>query len=162
VLARDEIDLLEKAMPTERDRYIIRIIGDCGLRLDELTKLTPQSIIRTNRQAFLRVLGKRSRIRDVPIPPALLRRLERHVDERPVERSEDRIFLSLRRGPTGDYDPMTPHGIHQVVKDAAARARLGKRVHPHLLRHSWMTEMIGNGMSPIQLSIIAGASMQVI
>jgi site-specific recombinase XerD len=39
---------------------------------------------------------------------------------------------------------------------------LGKRVHPHLLRHSWMTEMIRNGMSPIQLSIIAGASMQVI
>ncbi len=162
VLARDEIDMLEKAMPTERDRLIIRIFGDCGLRLDELTKLTPQSIIRTNRQAFLRVLGKRSRIRDVPIPPALLRRLERHVDERPLERSEDRIFLSLRRGPTGDYDPMTTHGVHQVVKDAAARARLGKRVHPHLLRHSWMTEMIRNGMSPIQLSIIAGASMQVI
>jgi site-specific recombinase XerD len=162
VLARDEIDTLEKAMPTERDRLIIRIFGDCGMRLDELTKLTPQSIIRTNRQAFLRVLGKRSRIRDVPIPPALLRRLERHIDERPVERSEDRVFLSLRRGPTGDYDPMTPHGVHQVVKDAAARARLGKRVHPHLLRHSWMTEMIRNGMSPIQLSIIAGASMQVI
>jgi site-specific recombinase XerD len=32
----------------------------------------------------------------------------------------------------------------------------------HLLRHSWMTEMLRNGMSPIQLSIIAGASIPVI
>jgi integrase len=162
VLTRDEIDLLEKAMPAERDRLIIRLFGDCGLRLDELTKLTPDSIIRSSRQVFLRVHGKRSRIRDVPVPPSLLRRLERHIDARPIERSSDRMFLSLRRGPSGDYEPMSAHGIHQVVKEAGARAKLGKRVHPHLLRHSWMTEMIRNGMSPVQLSVIAGASMQVI
>jgi integrase/recombinase XerD len=162
VLTREEIDLLEKATPAERDKLIIRIFGDCGLRLDELTQLTPQSIIRSGRQAYLRVLGKRNRVRDVPIPPPLLRRLERHIDGRPPERSADRIFLSLRRGPTGDYDAMSPHGVHQVVKDAAARAGLRKPVYPHLLRHSWMTEMIRSGMSPIQLSVIAGASMQVI
>ncbi len=85
-----------------------------------------------------------------------------HIDTRPIERSEDRIFLSHRRGATGDYEPMSSHGVHQVVKDAGARARLTKRVYPHLPRHSWMTEMIRNSMSPIQLSIIAGASMQVI
>ena len=124
--------------------------------------MTPQSIIRSNRQAFLRVLGKRSRVRDVPIPPNVLRRLERHIDSRPIERTADRIFLSHRRGPIGDYEPMTSHGVQQIVKDAADRAKFTKRVHPHLLRHSWMTEMIRNGMSPIQLSIIAGASMQVI
>ncbi|MGH8303006.1 MAG: hypothetical protein ACRET5_16225, partial [Steroidobacteraceae bacterium] len=37
-----------------------------------------------------------------------------------------------------------------------------KRVFPHLLRHSWMTEMIRHGMNPIQLSVIAGASPLVI
>ena len=40
---------------------------------------------------------------------------------------------------------------HQVVKDAAARARLTKTVYPHLLRHSWMTEMVRNGMSRYHL-----------
>ncbi len=33
---------------------------------------------------------------------------------------------------------------------------------PHLLRHSWMTEMLRNGLNPIQLSVIAGASVDVI
>ncbi len=41
-------------------------------------------------------------------------------------------------------------------------AGINKRVYPHLLRHSWMTEMLRNGMNPIQLSIIAGASVEVI
>jgi len=162
VLSRDEIDLLERAIPAERDKLIIRILSDCGLRLDELTQLKPEQVIRSGRQAYFRVLGKRSRLRDVPIPPNLLRRLDRHITHRPPDRREDRVFLRLRRGPMGDYEPMTPHAVEQMVKDAAARAGLRKRVYPHLLRHSWMTEMIRNGMSPIQLSVIAGASMQVI
>jgi integrase len=162
VLTREEIDLLENAASTERDKLIVRLFSDCGLRLIELTELAPESLNRSGRHAYLRVLGKRNRVRDVPIPPQLLRRLGRHIDGRPVDRSTDRVFLSLRRGRTGEYDAMTPHGVHQVVKDAAKRVGLKKPVYPHLLRHSWMTEMIRNGMSPIQLSVIAGASMQVI
>jgi site-specific recombinase XerD len=162
VLNRQEIDDMENVMFAERDKLIIRLFGDCGLRLNELTDLKPQDIIRSGHQAHLRVLGKRSRWRDVPIPPQLLRRLERLINGRPVDRREDAIFLALRRSPMGLYDPLTSSGVYQVVKDAVARARIGKRVYPHLMRHSWMTEMLRNGMSPIQLSIIAGASVQVI
>jgi integrase/recombinase XerD len=162
VLTRDEIDLLEKVVDNERDKLIVRIFGDCGLRINELTQLAPGDIVRSGRQAYLRVLGKLSRVRDVPLPPQILRRLERYIDSRPADRAADRIFLSHRRGMRGDYEPLTNSGVHQVVKDAAVRAGITKRVHPHLLRHSWMTEMLRNGMSPIQLSIIAGASVQVI
>jgi integrase/recombinase XerD len=162
VLTREEIDLLERVVQTERDKVIIRVFGDCGLRREELTQLRPEDVVRSGRQAYLRVVGKLSRVRDVPIPPPLLRRLERLVEGRTAERSADRIFLSLRRGPTGEYEPLTANGVYQVIKDAVARAGLKKRVHPHLLRHSWMTEMLRHGMSPIQLSLIAGASVQVI
>jgi integrase len=162
VLSREDIDLLEKVVYSERDKLIIRIFGDCGLRIAELTQLTPAAITRSGRQAYLRVLGKGGRVRDVPLPPQILRRLERHIAGRPDERSSDRIFLSLRRGPQGDYDPLTANGIYQVIKDAVARTAITKHVHPHLFRHSWMTEMLRSGMSPIQLSMIAGASVQVI
>ena len=60
------------------------------------------------------------------------------------------------------YEPLTDSGIYKVVVDAADLAHIDKNVHPHLLRHSWMTEMLRNGMSPIQLSLIAGASPEVI
>lgn len=161
VLTREEIDWLERAMPNERDKLIIRIFGDCGLRLDELTRLDAKDIVRSGRQAHLRVLGKRSRIRDVPIPPSLLRRLDRLAESRPAERDSDGMFLVSRRS-GGLYTRLTDIGVYQVVKDAFRRARLEKPVYPHLLRHSWMTEMLRNGMNPIQLSIIAGASQEVI
>ena len=156
VLSRAEIERLEMVMPTERDKVIIRVFGDCGLRLDELTRLSTTDIVRSGRQAHLRVHGKRGRIRDVPLPPQLLRRLDRLIRGRPEECSSDRLFLTIRR------EPLTQGGVYQVVKEAAERARITKRVYPHLLRHSWMTEMLRNGMNPIQLSFIAGASPDVI
>jgi integrase/recombinase XerD len=162
VLSRAEIDLLEQAVMSERDKLIVRIFGDCGLRLEELTRLKAGDIVRSGRQAHLRVLGKRERVRDVPIPPQVLRRLDRLIASRPVERSTDNIFLASRCGYRGEYEPLTVGGVYQVVKDAASRARLNKRIHPHLLRHSWMTEMLRCGMNPIQLTMIAGASTEVI
>lgn len=162
VLSRDEIEQLERVMANERDKLIIRVFGDCGLRLDELTRLKASDIIRSGRQAHFRVLGKRSRLRDVPIPPSLLRRMERLIEARPEERSSDGLFLTYRRNAAGEHDALTMIGIYQVVKDAFHRAHLGKPVYPHILPHSWMTEMLRNGMNPIQLSFIAGASPQVI
>src|SRR5713226_3525355 len=41
VLTRDEIDLMEKVLTSERDKLIVRIFGDCGLRIAELTQLAP-------------------------------------------------------------------------------------------------------------------------
>jgi len=162
VLSREELDQLERAAITERDRVIIRIFADCGLRLEELSRLKAGDIVRSGRQAHLRVLGKRNRWRDVPVPPTLLRRIERLIDCRPDERETDHIFLTVRRSPSGLHLPLSPQGAYQVVKDAVARSGIPKRVYPHLLRHSWMTEMLRNGMNPIQLSIIAGASVDVI
>jgi site-specific recombinase XerD len=100
-------------------------------------------------------------MRDVPVTPSLLRRLDRFICSRPSERASEQIFLTHRRR-DGVYQGRTDMGVYQVVKFAFLRARLTKHVYPHLLRHSWMTEMLRNGMNPIQLSLIAGASPDVI
>jgi integrase len=97
VLSRDEIDQLERALTSERDKLIIRIFGDCGLRIEELSRLRAPDVIRSGRQAYLRVLGKRSQLRDVPIPPDLLRRLTRLIESRPSDRASDHILLTQRR-----------------------------------------------------------------
>ena len=162
ILSRGEIDQLEHAMTHERDRLIIRVFGDCGLRLEELSRLTAGDLILGSRKAHLRVHGKRDRIRDVPVPPTLLRRIERLIARRPEERSSDAIFLTHRRGRLGEYDALSKEGVYQVVKEAVARARISKRVYPHLLRHSFMTEMLRRDMNVVQLSFIAGASPEVI
>jgi integrase/recombinase XerD len=117
---------------------------------------------RSARQAAFHVRGKGDRDRVVPVPPRLLRRLDRHIDHLPSDEANARLFVSLRRDPSGSYEPLTESGVAQIVRAAAARAGIAKKVHPHLIRHSWMTEMLRSGMNPIQLSVIAGASPQVI
>jgi integrase len=108
------------------------------------------------------VRGKPDRTRDVPIVPPLLRRLERLAGRRTPDQTTDRLFVSHRRGPTGEYEPLTESGIYKVVTEAAVSAGLGKHVHPHLMRHSWMTEMLRQRMHPVQLALIAGTSLPVI
>jgi site-specific recombinase XerD len=161
-LSREQIDKMEAATPAERDKLIVRLFGDCGLRLSELMALERTSILRSGRQTMLAVLGKGNRERRVPVPPNLIRRLDRYISGLPNDRQSERIFLSLRRGRFGDYEPLTDSGVKQVVRDAALRAGIGRTVHPHLLRHSWMTEMLRRGIGPSQLRVVAGASPEVI
>ncbi len=162
VLTAREIDELETGVPSERDKIIIRILGDCGVREGELVRLRVGDVLRPDNRGQLHVRGKGSRERRVPVMPRLLRRIERYIEGRPQDSRSDQIFLSLRRGPLGEYEPLTESGIRQVVKDAGLRIHARQSVNPHLLRHSWMTEMLRQGMDPIQLSIVAGASVKVI
>ena len=162
VLSRTEIDHLEDAARTERDKLIIQLFADCGLRLAELTGLGAGDIRRSGNRTYLLVHGKGDRERLVPMLPDLARRLERLSRGRPSEVSDERIFYSSRRSRAGLYEPLTESGVAQMVGVLGRQARMGKSVHPHLLRHSWMTEMLRKGMNPIQLAAIAGASEKVI
>jgi len=161
VLSVDEVNRLEAAVPTERDKLIIRILSDCGLREGEVARLRVEDVLRPENRGQLHVRGKGRRERRVPVLPRLLRRIERHIEGR-LQSESDRIFLGLRRARTGLYEPVTESGIRQLVRHAGVRAHLGRRVYPHLLRHSWITEMLRQGMDPLQLSHIAGASLKVI
>ncbi len=159
VLDRSEIDALEAAAPTERDRLILRILGDCGLRAEELCGLGVGDVVRHDRQAYLHVRGKGDVERLVPIAPALLRRLERYIERiRPKVAGNTTLFLSLRRGLSGDYERLTRSGLLKLVRDAGERAAIKKRVHTHLLRHSFVTNALRAGMNPLIVAKIAGHS----
>jgi integrase/recombinase XerD len=159
VLDRSELDALEAAAPTERDRLIIRILADCGLRAEGLCGLQVDDIVRRDRQAYLRVREKNDMEREVPVSPALLRRLERFAASgRPAGARSSFLFVGLRKGRTGEYDPLTRSGVLQLVQSAAERAGITKRVHTHLLRHSFITNALRAGMNPLILARIAGHS----
>jgi integrase/recombinase XerD len=159
VLDRTELDALEAAAPTERDRLIIRILADCGLRAEGLCGLQVDDIVRRDRQAYLRVREKNDMEREVPVSPALLRRLERYAGSgRPNGARSSYLFVGLRRGRTGEYDPLTRSGVLQLVRSVAERAGITKTVNTHLLRHSFITNALRAGMNPLILARIAGHS----
>jgi integrase len=155
VLSREEIQALEDVAVTERDKLMVRILADTGIRVGELVNLTTKDLINRDRNLYLRVGGKTGE-RLVPIP-RLSRRLQKYVDRgRPRDVASDRIFISLKRRPGGDYGPLTPSGVEQLLQDLRQRAGITKRVYPHLLRHSYATWALARGMNPIMLAHILG------
>ncbi|HEX2392306.1 MAG TPA: tyrosine-type recombinase/integrase [Solirubrobacterales bacterium] len=144
VLSRPEIAQLEGAATSERDKLIVRILADCGVRPGELSGLTTDSIRRRDDgMAFLKVVrGKGDREQFVPILPDLAARIERFIKDRPVDARGDHLFVSLRRGHDGGYAPLSQSSVAQLVRGLADKAGITKRVHPHIFRHSYATELI--------------------
>lgn len=159
VLTREEIRRMEETAKTERDKLIIRLLADTGLRVDELLSLRVGDLVEQSRSNhFLHIRGKGSKDRMVPIP-RLYRRLRIYAERsRAHDTVSARIFLSHRKSPNGDYQPLTRSGLLQMIKNIAEEAGIDKRVYPHLLRHSFATWQLANGMNPIQLAQIMGHS----
>jgi site-specific recombinase XerD len=156
VLSREEIQRMENVAKSERDKLIIRVLGDCGLRLGELLGLRVQDLQEPKRGEYaLKVHGKGDRDRLVPVAPALQRRLKRHLGGRHAE-GRDSVFVALRKGADGRYAPLTKSGAEQAVRILAKEAAIEKRVYPHILRHSFATEWLRRGGNIISLQRVLG------
>jgi integrase len=116
VLRHEEIDRLEDAARSERDTLIIRMLADTGIRVGELVKLRVTDVMERERKQYLRVQGKGSKERLVPIP-RLHRRLQRYIRGRPADVSTDRLFLGLkRRAGAAECEPLTESGVQQMLR----------------------------------------------
>jgi integrase len=158
-LSREEVDRLEDAAETERDKLIVRLLADTGMRLGELLALRPRDIRVEGQRHVIMVQGKGDRERLVPITPGFARRLRRFADRSRSDARGDRIFITLRRGrSSGKFDPITKSAVEQMIRAMAEKAGISKRVYPHLLRHSFATDYLRRGGNPILLQQILGHS----
>jgi integrase/recombinase XerD len=160
VLTSKEVDRLEGACGLERDKLLVRLMADCGLRLNEALHLRPGDLIRQGRSYLLHIraadrggAAKGGNERLVPCtPPSLFERLKKYADHgRRSEATTQRIFTTDRRHSDGTYSALEPRTVQNMVRSAAERAGIEKRVHPHLLRHSYATNMLDRGINPVVL-----------
>ena len=157
VLSREEIRTMEERAGNERDKLIVRLLADSGIRLGELIKLTPDDLRMDRNKYYLRVQGKGGRERLVPVSPTLARRLERYAQRIRRESPSGRLFLGLkRRAASGEYEALRESGVQQMIHGLAEDCGIRKRVYPHLFRHSFITWQLRTGTNPIVLSRIVG------
>lgn len=162
VLSRDEISRIENAAERERDKLIVRMLADTGVRVGELIHLEVGDVIAEGSRVFIRVDGKTGH-RDVPLMPELHKRLRRYInDTRPKRAESDRVFLGLRRRPGGGIEPLTESGVGQVIRDLAEKAEIGRRVYCHLFRHSFITFQYSRMPSLYLKEIVGHQSMAMI
>jgi len=144
-----ETDSLLNAFPasakdplTFRNRTILETMYACGLRVSEAADLKLRSI--NFDDSIVRVLGKGSKERIVPIGRSAIGLLKRYIAEvRPLlaesNPAEPSLFVS-NRGKRLDRER-----IWAVVKEAAELAGINKNIHPHTLRHSFASHLLENG-----------------
>jgi integrase len=158
-LSREEIQRMEDRAPTERDRLIVRLLADTGIRVGELLGLRPDDLQEHGRVFQIRVRGKGDKDRLISIQHGLYRRVKTYATRgRPVDVETDRVFIGIRRRPGGGYRALTKSGVEQLIRLLARQAGIERRVWPHLLRHSYATWALRKGMNPLQLQQILGHS----
>lgn len=162
VLSRDQVRDLEDAASTERDKLIVRILADTGMRLGELLGLTEDSLQEQGRDRYLKVLGKGGKERQVPVLPQLYSRIRRYIARgRPKETSSNRLFLTLRRSQrTGQYEPLSQRAVEQLFSLLGRTAEIPENIptNPHAMRHHFATNALRKGMGPLSLQRILGHS----
>ena len=146
VLSTAEVDLLEQAIDLakwegHRNRAIIEVLFSCGLRVSELTNLKLSNLY--IEEQYIRVMGKGSKERLVPISPRALDELNYWFADRNVMKikpgEEDYVFLN-RRG-----HHLTRTMILIMIKRYAVEAGIKKTISPHTLRHSFATSLLEGG-----------------
>ena len=146
VLSTAEVDLLEQAIDLSkweghRNRAIIEVLFSCGLRVSELTNLKLSNLY--IEEQYIRVMGKGSKERLVPISPRALDELNYWFADRNVMKikpgEEDYVSLN-RRG-----QHLTRTMILIMIKRYAVEAGIKKTISPHTLRHSFATSLLEGG-----------------
>jgi integrase/recombinase XerD len=125
-----------------RNRAMLETLYSSGLRVSELVNLKISHLHEDI--GFVRVMGKGSKERLVPIGREALKHIRLYLDHVrvhvPVQRGfEDHVFLN-KRGTS-----LSRVMVFMVIKDLVARAGLRKSVSPHTFRHSFATHLIEGG-----------------
>ena len=146
VLSTEEVDALKASIDVSkweghRNRAIIEVLFSCGLRVSELVTLKLSDLFIAER--FVRVMGKGSKERLVPISQTAISELDNWFIDRNLMKikagEEDYVFLN-RRGAH-----LTRTMILIMVKRQAVEAGIKKTISPHTLRHSFATALLEGG-----------------
>jgi len=145
-LTPQEVDRLEDSIDVSkpeghRNRAIVEVLFSCGLRVSELINLKFSQVFVDER--FLRIMGKGSKERLVPISERALQEIDNYLPWRDSLKikpgEEDYVFLN-RRGAH-----LTRTMILIMLKEQAKEAGIHKTISPHTLRHSFATALLEGG-----------------
>ena len=137
-----------------RDRAMLEVLYAAGLRVSELISL---KIFEVDTGAgVVRVLGKGSKLRLVPLGEEAVEWVRRYLGEFRSsllkKKSSDYLFI------TGRGQSMTRQALWQNIKRYGARAVPGKALSPHVLRHAFATHLINHGADLRVVQMLLGHS----
>lgn len=146
LITGDELNRLMKApvgdsLTALRDRAILELLFSTGLRVSELCSL--KSDIDLSRDEFS-VRGKGDKVRVVFLSPSAKQAVREYLKKRGD--MSDALFVGYGKLSKGkDLSTLTPRSVERMVKQYAVKAGITRKVTPHIIRHSFATDLLENG-----------------
>lgn len=135
VLTKDETRRLFGAVNNPKHRLMLELMYSAGLRVSELLNLRARDFDEHN--GWVRK-GKGNKDRLFIVARKLKERIEDYISTNSLN-SSDYLFIGWNK------TRMSPSTIRAIIRKAAKKAGIRKKVHPHTLRHSFATHLIEDG-----------------
>jgi site-specific recombinase XerD len=124
-----------------RDKAILELLFSTGLRVSELCGLSRD--LDLSRDEFS-VRGKGEKVRVVFLSPAAKDAIRKYLDKRGD--IDDALFAQMGKNSKNAKDlRLTPRSVERIIKRYAVKAGITRKVTPHVIRHSFATDLLENG-----------------
>lgn len=135
-----------------RDKAILELLFSTGLRVSELCSLSRD--LDLSRDEFS-VRGKGEKVRVVFISPIAKESIKEYLKKRTD--MEDALFVNIGRNTNAKEEKrLTSRSIERIVKYYAIKAGISKKVTPHVIRHSFATDLLQNGADIRSVQMLLG------
>ena len=137
MIAEPALDPDREDWEVARDQAVLTLLYGCGLRISEALSLTRADAPLGD---SLRITGKGSKTRIVPVLPAVRAAVDAYVAEAPFALAPDGPLFRAKRG-----GALSPRHVQATVQTLRSRLGLPASATPHALRHSFATHLLGAG-----------------
>lgn len=147
VLSREEVFSLLENAENIRDKVVISLLYSAGLRVSELTNLKVTDI--DSKRMVIRIdQGKGKKDRVVMLAQSLLDSLRQYWLE---SKPDNYLFPGVNPG-----HPICRATVNKMLNRSAVKAKISKKLYPHILRHSFATHLLEDGANIRAIQFLMG------